>query len=154
MKIATSGHQYTKTTENEQVIFCINAQSPIEKKSNQDWNAPIHLNNNGPYIKVSLIFLFLLIIFYFCFYHRLWVKLVCLHIGSSSVHIELTHSLLPKYLWMFDTDCKHIKLTSSIICVINDKLTNSPSTPHLKEKTVLDIAHVISLFNSINFHLL
>ena len=60
MKIVTNGHQYTKTTEDKKFIFWINAHNPVEKKSDQTWNTPIHLeSNNGPHIKVSLIFDFL-----------------------------------------------------------------------------------------------
>ena len=40
-KIVTNGHQYTKTTEDKKFIFWINAHTPIEKQSNQDWNTPI-----------------------------------------------------------------------------------------------------------------
>ena len=63
-----------------------------------------HLKNNGPDIKVPLIFWFLIMIFYLCFYHQLWVKWVCIDIGNSSGHIGQTHSRFPKYLWMFDTE--------------------------------------------------
>ena len=61
--------------------------------------------NNGPHIKVPLIFWFLIMIFYLCFYHQLRVKSVCIHIGNSSGHIRQTHLRFPKYLWMFDTEC-------------------------------------------------
>ena len=40
-------------------IFWISAHTPIEKQFNKDWNTPIHLKNNGPHIKVPLIFGFL-----------------------------------------------------------------------------------------------
>ena len=59
LKIVTNGHQYTKTTEDKKFIFWINAHTPIEKQFNQDWNTPIHLERNGPHIKVPLIFWFL-----------------------------------------------------------------------------------------------
>ena len=104
LKIVTNGHQYTKTTEDKKFIFWINAHTPIEKKSNQDWNTPIHLESNGQHIKVPLIFWFLIMIFYLCFYHQLWVKWVCIDIGNSSGHIGQTHSRFPKYLWMFRTE--------------------------------------------------
>ena len=70
LKIVTNGHQYTKNTEDEKFIFWINAHTPID----QDWNTPIHVKNNGPHIKVSLIFWFVIMIFYLCLYHQLWIK--------------------------------------------------------------------------------
>ena len=106
LKIVTNGHQYTKTTEDKKFTFWINVHTPIEKQSNQDWNTSIHLKSNGPHIKVPLIFWFLIMIFYLCFYHQLWVKWVCIDIGNSSGHIGQTHSRFPKYLWMFDTEWK------------------------------------------------
>ena len=105
LKIVTNGHQYTKATEDKKFIFWINAHSPIEKQSNQDWNISIHLKNNGPHIKVPLIFWFFTMIFYLCFYHQLWVKWVLIHIGNCSGHIGQTHSRFPKYLSMSDTEC-------------------------------------------------
>ena len=97
--------KYTNTTEDKKFLFWINAHTPIKKQSNQDWNTPIHLESNGPHIKVPLIFWFLIMIFYLCFYHQLWVKWVYIDIGNSSGHIGQTHSRFPKYLWMFDTEC-------------------------------------------------
>ena len=58
-QIVTNGHQYINTTEDEKLIFWINAHIPIEKESHQDWDTPIHLKNNGQHIKVPLIFWFL-----------------------------------------------------------------------------------------------
>ena len=52
--------------------------------------------------KVPLIFWFLIATFNSCFYHQLWVKLVCIHIGINSGHIGQTHLWFPKCLWMFD----------------------------------------------------
>ena len=104
LQIVTNGHQYTKTTKDKKFIFWTNAHTPIEKQPNQDWNTPIHLESNGPHIKVPLIFWFLIMIFYFCFYHQLWVKWLCIDIGKSSGHIGQTHLRFPKYLWMFDTE--------------------------------------------------
>ena len=31
LKFFTNGQQYTKTTEDEKFIFCINAHTPVEK---------------------------------------------------------------------------------------------------------------------------
>ena len=98
-------YKYINTTEDEKFVFWINAHTPIEKESNQDWNTPIHLKINGPYIKVHLIFWFLIMIFYLCFYQQLWIKWVCIYIGNNPGHIRQTHSWFPKYLWMFDTEC-------------------------------------------------
>ena len=68
---------------------------------------PRPLKNCGSTYKNSfyLIFWFLILIFNLCFYHQLWVKLVCIHIGNSSGHIGQTHSRFPKYLRMSDTNC-------------------------------------------------
>ena len=60
----------------------------------------IHLKNNGPHIKVPLIFWLLIMTFNLCSYHQLWVKWACIHIGNSSGHIGQTHSRFPKCLWM------------------------------------------------------
>ena len=106
LKIVTNGHQYIKTTADKNLIFWINSHYPTEKQSNQDWNISIHLESNGPHIKFPLTFWFLIMIFYFCFYHQLWVKWLCIDIGNSSGHIGQTHSRFPKYLWMFDTEWK------------------------------------------------
>ena len=97
---------YTKTTEDKKFTFWINAHTPIEKQSNQDWNTSIHLKSNGQHIKAPLIFWFLIMIFYLCFYPQLWVKWVCIDIGNSSGHIRQTYSWFPKYLWMFDSEWK------------------------------------------------
>ena len=56
-------------------------------------------------MKVHLIFWFLIMIFYLCFYRQLWAKQVRTDIGNSSGHIGETHSRLLKYLWIFDTGC-------------------------------------------------
>ena len=84
--------------------FCINVHTAIEKQSNQKWYTHIHLKSNGQHMKVSLIFWFLIMIFYLCFHHQLWVKWVCSHVGNSSGHIGQIHSRLPKYQWMFDNE--------------------------------------------------
>ena len=106
LKTVTNRLQYTKTTEDKKFIFWINAHTTIEKQSNQDWNTPIHLKSNGQHIKAPLIFWFLIMIFYLCFYPQLWVKWVCIDIGNSSGHIRQTYSWFPKYLWMFDSEWK------------------------------------------------
>ena len=71
----------------KKLIFWINAHTPIESQSKQDWNTPIHLKDNGPHIKVPLIIWFLIMTFNLCFYHQLWVKWVCTHIVNISGHI-------------------------------------------------------------------
>ena len=104
LKIATNGHQHTKTIEDKKFIFQINAHTPIVKQSNQDWNTPNHLESNGPQIKIPLIFWFLIMIFYSCLYHQLLVKWECIDSGNSCGHIGQIHSRFPKYLWMFDIE--------------------------------------------------
>ena len=52
---------------------------------------PTHLKNNGPHIKVFLIFWFVIMTFDLCFYHQLRVKWVCIHIGNISGYIEQTY---------------------------------------------------------------
>ena len=129
------------------MIFWINAHSPIEKQSNEDWNTSIHLKRNDPHIKVPLIFWFLIMIFYLCFYHHLWVKCVCIDIGNSSGHIEQTHSRFSNYMRSLTLNERLIKLTSLIICLVIDNLTNTSSIPPPEgKKTVLYsnyIAHLI-----------
>ena len=149
LKIVTNVHQYKKTTEDENFVFWINTHNPIKKQSNQDWNTPTHLKKNGPDIKVPLIFGFFFMIFHLCFYNWLWVKWVCTHIWNSSDDIGQYHPRFLKYLWMLLPNEMHIKLTSLIICSINDNFTNTPSTssPERKE-TVLYIAHLIILCTS------
>ena len=117
-------------------IFWINAHTPIEKQTNQDWNTPIHLKNNGPHIKVSLILWFLIKTFNLCFYRQLWVKWVC-------IHIEIVLNILDKLIYDSRNACgcltlneMHIKLASWIICSINDNITNTSSTrlPEVKKQ--------------------
>ena len=117
------------------------------KKSNQDWNTPIHIESNGQHIKVPLIFWFFIMIFYICFYHQLWVKWLCLDIGNSSGHIVQTHSQFRKICGCFALNEMNIRLTSLIIFLINDNLINMSSPPEGK-KTVLYIAHLIILSTS------
>ena len=133
LKIVTNGHQYTKTTEDKKFIFWINAHTPIEKQSNQDWNTPIHLESNGPHIKVPLIFWFLIMIFYWCLYHQLWVKWLCIDTGNSSGHIGHIRNS-QNICGGFAQNEMPIKLTSLIICLINDNLINTSSPPEWKKQ--------------------
>ena len=127
----------------------MNAHTPIEKESNQDWNTPIHLESNGPHIKVPLIFWFLIIIFYLCFYHQLWVKWVCIHTGNSSEHIGQTLYDSQNIYGCLTLNAMHIKVISLIIYLINDNLTNTSSTPSpAVKKTISCIAHLIILCTS------
>ena len=64
---------------------------------------PIYLKNNGPHIKVPLVFWFLIMTFDFCFHHQFWVKWVWIPIGNNSDHIEKTQLRFPKCLWMYET---------------------------------------------------
>ena len=105
LKLLTNRHQHTKTTKDEKkIIFWINAHTPIENQSNQDWNTPIHLKNSIQHIKVLLTIWFLIMTFNLSFYHQWWVKWICIHIVNSSGLIGQTHSWFPKFLWMFVTE--------------------------------------------------
>ena len=128
-------------------MFWIDPHTPIKKKSNQDWNTPIHLESNGPHIKVPLIYWFVIMIFYLCFYHQLWVKWLCIDTGNSSGHIGQTHSRFPKYLWMFDTEWNAHQIDILDNFLINDKLINM-SSPSEGKKTVFYIAHLVILSTS------
>ena len=134
LKIVTNGHQYTKTTEDKKFTFWINAHTPIEKKSKQDWNTPIHLESNGKHIKLSMIFWFLIMSFYLCFYYQLWVKWLCIDTRSSCGHIGQTHSRFPKYMWMFRTERNFHQIAIFVICLINDNLINTSSLPEGKKQ--------------------
>ena len=129
----TNGHQYRKTTENKKFIFWINAHTPLEKKSNQDWNTPIHLESNGEHIKDPLIFWFLTMIFYLCFYHQLSVKWLCIDTGNTSGHIGHIRNS-QNICGGFALNEMPIKLTSLIICLINDNLINTSSPPEWKKQ--------------------
>ena len=130
LKIVTNWHQYTKNTEDEKFIFWINAHTPIEKQSNQDWNATIHWMNNCPHIKVPSIFCFLIIFFYLCFYHQLWVKWVCIRIIVPDKLIHDSQNICG-YLTLNEM---HIKFTSLIIFLINGNFTETSSGPPPEEK--------------------
>ena len=103
LKIVANGCQNTKTTEDKK--FWINAHTLIEKQFNQDRNTSIHLKKNDQDIKVNFIFWFLLMIFYLCFYHRMWANWLCIYIVKSSGHFQQTNLRLPKCLWMLNTEC-------------------------------------------------
>ena len=75
-------------------------------------------------------------VFNLCFYHQLWVKWVCIHIGNSYGHIglEIVMDILDKVIHDSQNICgfltrneMHIKFTSLSICLINDNLTNTSS---------------------------
>ena len=139
--------QYTKTAEDKKFIFWINPHTPIEKKPKEYWNTPIHLKSDGPHVKFPLIFWFLIIIFYLCFYHQLWVKWGCLDIGNSSGHIGQIHSRFQKYMCSLTPNGTHIKLTSFITCSAISPTRHQHI--HLKgKKIVLYRAHLIILSSS------
>ena len=133
----------------EKFTFRINAHTLIEKQSNQDWNTPIHLKDNGPHIKVPLIFRFLTLIFYLYFYCQLWVKWVCIHTGNNPGHIGQTHSRFPNICGCLTLNKMHIKYTSLVVCLINDNLNKTSSTrPSEGKKTGLYIPYLIILCTS------
>ena len=115
----------------------------------------IYIWSTCPHVKVPLIFWFLIMILYLCFYHQLWVKWVCMD-------IENLLDILDKLIDDFQNICgcltlneMHIKLKSLIICFINDDLINTSATLHLKGKNSI----VYRTFNNFvylkrNFHLL
>ena len=120
--------QYTKSTEDEKFLFWKNSDTSIEKQSNHDWNTPSYLKNNGPHIKVTLIFWFFIMIFYvFIFNCELNVY----------VHIsEIVLNILDKLIHDSQNICgcltlnaMYIKLTYLIIGLIVHNLTNASSTP-------------------------
>ena len=108
----TNGYHNTKTTEDETFIFLVNAHTPIENQSNQDWNTSIHLKGNGSHIKVPVIFWFLIMISYLCFYHQLWVKWVCIDTGSSSDILDKLIHDSQNICGSLTLNEMHIKLTS------------------------------------------
>ena len=128
----------------------INAHTPIEKQSNQEWNKPIHLKNNGPHRKIPLIFWFLIIIFYSWF-------IINSGLNGYVYILEIFLDILDKLVHASKIICRcftlnamHIKLTSLIICLLNGNLTNTSSTPPPEwEKTIVYIAHKIVLCTSI-----
>ena len=123
-------------------IFWINAHTLIEQQSPEDWNIPDHLKNNGPSIKIHLIFWVFIMTFNLCFYHQLWVKWVCIHIGNSSGHSWNACGCLT-------LNQMHIELTFLIISLINDNLTSNLSIhPQKVKKTVLSIVKLIILCTS------
>ena len=135
-------------------IFWINSHTPMEKQSNQDWKTQIYLKINGPHIKVPLILWFLIITFNLCFYHQLWVKWVCIRIGNSSGYITRTYSGSQSVFGFLILKEMHIELATLIICLINDNLTNTSSTP---PPEVRKNSTVYSTFNNFlylnrNFH--
>ena len=111
----------------------------------------IHSKNNGLHIEIPLIFWFLIMILYSCFYHQLWVKWIFIHIRNSFGYIGQTHSRFPKCLWMFDTEWNAHQIDILDYFYDNSNLTNKSSTPlpEWKKKTVLYIAHLIILCTSI-----
>ena len=104
-------------------------KSNQSNQSNQDWNTNIPLKNNGPHVKVPLVFWFLIMIFYRYYYHQFCVKWV--------VYIsEIVLVILDKIIHASQNICgcltlnkMQIKLTSLITCLNNNNLTNTSSTP-------------------------
>ena len=97
-------HSIQRLRKMKKYISWINANPPIEKQSNKGRNTPIHLESKGPSIKVTLIFLFLIMTFNLCFHPQFWVKWVCVHIGKIPGHIRQTHPQFPKCLSMFGSE--------------------------------------------------
>ena len=111
-------------------IFWVNAHTPIEKQSNEDWNTSVYLKNNDPSIKVTLTFWCLVMTFSLCFYHQLWVKWVGIHIGNINILEKLIHrSRNVCVCWTLNK--MNNELASLITCSIKDNLINTSSiSPH------------------------
>ena len=127
LKVVTNGHHYTKKyMKMKKYIFWIKAHIWIRKQSNKDSNtSPSIKKNIDPYIKVPLFFLFLIMTFNVCFYYQFSVKWVC-------INFETALEILSKLLYSFQNVCGClildeilIKLTSLILCSINDNITNT-----------------------------
>ena len=128
----------------------VNTHTSIEKKFKEGWSNPFHLENNGPQIKVHSIFLFSVIIFTLCFHQQLWVKWVCRYIYILEIVTDILGKLIrdsPNVSRCFTLNEIHIKLTSLIICLINDNITNTSSTPppEVKKNSTLYVAYLIIL---------
>ena len=109
---------------------------------------PIHLKNNGPHIKVPLIFWFLTMTFDLCFYHQLWVKWVCVHIGNNSRYIEQTYLWFLKCLWICETEwnAHQIGILDNLFDQRNLINTSSISPSEVKRKGA--VRNIYSTFNN------
>ena len=136
-----------KLLKMKKFLSCVNTHTSIEKQFNEDWNNPFHLENNGPQIKVHSIFWFSIMIFTLCFYQQLWVKWVCRYIYILEIVTDILDKLIhdsTNVSRCFTLNEIHIKLTSLIICSINDNITNTSSTPPpVVKKTTLYVVYLI-----------
>ena len=78
----------------------------------------------------------LIMIFYCCFYNQLWVKWLCIDIVNSFGHAGQTHSRFPKCMGSLTLKEMHIKLTSLVICLINNNLVNTSSPPEEEKDSI------------------
>ena len=89
-------------------------------------------------------FRFLIMTFNLRFYHQLWVKWVCIHIGNSSGHIGKIIHDSQNICGCLTLDEMHIELASLITFLIDYILTNTSSTPPPEvTKTELCIVNLI-----------
>ena len=102
--------------------------TPIEKQSNQYWNTPIHLKNNGLHIKFPLTFEFLS-------WFSTYVFITNCRLNGYVYILQIVLDILDKLIHDSQDSCEyltlnamHIKLISLIIRLIND-ITNTSSTP-------------------------
>ena len=121
---------YPKVTEDELFIFWINVHTPIEKKSNQDWNTTTHLKNNGPHITFLWSFGFLS-------WSSPYVFITNCGLNEYAYILEIVLDILDKLIHDSQNICgcltlneMHINLISLIICLINDNHQHL----HLKER--------------------
>ena len=129
--------------------FWINAHSPTEKQSNEDWNTLIHLKSNGPSIKVPLVFRFLSSL-------STYVFMINFGLNGYVYILDIVLDILDKLIHDSRNVCgcltlneMHIELVSLIIWLINDKLNNTPLTFPSEVKTVLYIVSLVILYTSI-----
>ena len=110
-------------------IFWINALTSTEKESNQDWNTP-SIWKTMVHILKSL--------WSFCLLSWLSTYVFTTSCGLNSyVYIlQIVLDIFDKFIHDSQNVCRyftlnemHIKLASLIICLINDNLTNTSSTP-------------------------
>ena len=81
--------------------------------------------------------------------YKLWVKWVCIHPGNNPGHIRQTHSRFPNICGCLTLNKMHIKYTSLAVCLINNNLNKTSSTPPSEgEKTGLYIPYLIILCTS------
>ena len=110
----------------------------LKKQCNKDWNSPIHLENSGQSIKVSLIFWFLIMTFNLWLYHQLGLNR---YVYILEIDLHILENLIYYSQNVFECltlNELHIDWASLTIYSINYNLANTSSTPpHEVNKKVL-----------------